>query len=85
MNKAMLLVAISVLISSCGVVAQYQALQLSADELATKSDQYVCNAANKFAVLEGKLPALWIRELKRRDLIECMAAVYRGKTNAPGW
>ena len=55
-------------LSGCGVARLYEAQALTAEQLALKSDDYVCKAANRMAVLEGYVPPIWIKELKKRDL-----------------
>lgn len=70
-KPALLLIAAS-LISSCGIAQVNEFEKLSAQELALKSDEFICDAGARIQIL-SKLPPVWIRELKNRDLWECVS------------
>lgn len=77
-QNALFIIVISMGLISCGQLEMQKDKELTAAELATKSDDFICKRADRMAVLREITP-LWIRELKKRKLEECMAALYRGK------
>lgn len=60
------------ILSGCGIaqVAEFQ--DMTAEELATKSDEFVCDAGARIEII-STLPVIWMRELKKRDLWSCVS------------
>ncbi len=63
-------------VSGCGFAKVNEFQQIPAEELALKSDEFVCDAGARIQML-STLPVVWIRELKKRDLWECVSEYRR--------
>lgn len=69
---------LALVVSSCGYAKVQEFQNLTAEELTLKSDEFVCDAGARIQMLSA-LPAVWIRELKKRDLWECVSEYRRDR------
>ena len=70
-------VLVGIFASGCGVAKVHEFQNITADELVQKSDEFVCDAGGRIQAI-STLPVVWIRELKKRDLWECVSEYRRG-------
>lgn len=54
-----------------GCAGLVQARRMTAEEIATKPDPWVCSRLTSFAY-SGRLPETWINEAERRGLVSCI-------------
>ncbi len=67
-----ILALIVITLTGCGVVRVNELQQMTAEDLAAQSDQFICDEGARIEIISS-LPVVWIRELKKRDLWSCVS------------
>ena len=70
------MVVLAMVVSGCGFAKVNDFQAMTAEELALKSDEFICDAGARIQMLSA-LPPVWMRELKKRDLWECVSEYRR--------